>query len=179
MYISFFVIRDNSTIVFLRSDRYRSRPKGVSDRFIIFISKVLASPSIQVHNVDASIQEKGFCPSGVHRLFPLESQIFHLQNFANFSYFVQICLNVRMCYYPSRREMLKKRLISHSDMFKLRQNGKYTPVFPTANSYEKIVANVDVKSNGTSAFMWEQRQISLLNSYYRLNMYQDQICIHF
>ena len=35
---------------------------------------------------------------------------------------------------------------------KLRHSRKYTPVFPAANSYGKMVANVDVKSNGTSSF---------------------------
>ena len=29
---------------------------------------------------------------------------------------------------------------------KLRHSGKYTPVFPAANSYSKMLANVDVKS---------------------------------
>ena len=37
---------------------------------------------------------------------------------------------------------------------KLRHSGKYTPVFPAANKYSKMQANVDVKSNGTSSFMW-------------------------
>ena len=32
---------------------------------------------------------------------------------------------------------------------KLRHSGKYTPVSPAANSYGKILANVDVKSNST------------------------------
>ena len=35
---------------------------------------------------------------------------------------------------------------------KLRHRGKYTPVFPATNSYGKMVANVDVKSKGTSSF---------------------------
>ena len=36
---------------------------------------------------------------------------------------------------------------------KLRHSGKYTPVFPAANSYGKMVANVMTSKSGTSSFM--------------------------
>ena len=58
---------------------------------------------------------------------------------------------------------------------KLCHSRKYTPVFPAANSYGKMVANIDVKSNGTSSFMRTHTDTGKYNGHDILDQYTDLI----
>ena len=61
-------------------------------------------------------------------------------------------------YHPSKQEILKKRKISQSVWFKITPLREIHASFPATDSYDIMVGNVEVKSNGTSFFMRTHRQ---------------------